>query len=369
MKRRTLLIAPVGAAAGAGALGVLGPLRAARGASPMTASPTPTATAAPASARPWRIWAITYRGRTEVERGFADYIAARGVPVEITWRDIALDPARLPAIVAEIRALPPEARPDLIHTWGTGVTLGIAGRWDARDRGRYVEGIPVVFSLVAAPVGAGIVADLRAPGRAVTGVGHMAGLAAQAQAMASYRPFRRIGILYSANEPNSVAVLDELRGVGRRQGFEVLERTFGVDAAGRPSGAGAAELVQGLAAAGAGWLYMPPDSFLNTQARELVVPAALAAGLPAFASTEQLMAAGALLGLVSHYYNVGQFAAYKAEQILVGRVPAARIPVETLARFALQVDLGAARRLGLLPPLEMFNYAELIGDARRGKPS
>ena len=110
---------------------------------------------------------------------------------------------------------------------------------------------------------------------------------------------------------------------------------------------------------------MPPDSFLGTQARGLVVPAALAAGLPAFASTEQLMASGALLGLVSHYYSVGQFAAYKAQQILSGQAPADRIPVETLTRLSLQVDLRVARRLGVLPPLEMFNYAELIGDARK----
>jgi len=323
--------------------------------------------AARGAARPWRIWAITYRGRTDVERGFADYFASRGLPVEITWRDIALDPARLPAVVDEIRALPPSEKPDLIHTWGTGVTLGLVGRWDAPDHTRFVDGIPVVFSLVAAPVGAGIVADLRAPGRAVTGVSHMASLAAQVQAMSAYRAFKKLGMLYSANEPNSVAVLQELQGLGRRQGFELLARPFAVDAGGRISGQGAAALVRDFAAAGAGWLYMPPDSFLNTQARELVVPAAQAAGLPAFASTEQLMAAGALLGLVSHYYNVGQFAAYKAVQILVEHVPPQRIPVETLSRFALQIDLGVARRLGVLPPLAMFNYAELIGDA--GRPS
>jgi putative ABC transport system substrate-binding protein len=59
--------------------------------------------AAHAAVRPWRIWTITYRGRTDVERGFADYFAQRGVPVEITGRDIALDPGRLPALVEEIR--------------------------------------------------------------------------------------------------------------------------------------------------------------------------------------------------------------------------------------------------------------------------
>jgi putative ABC transport system substrate-binding protein len=81
------------------------------------------------------------------------------------------------------------------------------------------------------------------------------------------------------------------------------------------------------------------------------------------------MSAGALLGLVSRYYSIGQFAAFKAEQILAGRMPASRIQVETLTRFSLQIDLRAARRLGILPPLEMFNYAELIGSARPGRSS
>ena len=319
----------------------------------------PGALPAAAALRPWRIHAITYRGRTEVERGFADHFAARGIPVEIAWRDIALDPARLPALVDEIR----RERPDLVHTWGTGVTLGIVGRRDAPDRSRSIDDIPVVFSLVAAPVGAGIVADLRAPGRRVTGVSHVASLAAQLQAMATYRAFRKVGMLYSPNEPNSVAVLQELQALGRRQRFEVLATPFRTDAAGRSSADGAAEVVHGFRAAGADWLYMPPDSFLGTQARDVVVPAALEAGLPAFASTEQLMAAGALLGLVSRYYNVGQFAAYKAEQILVAKVAPERIPVDTLTRFSLQINLRIARRLGALPPLAMFNYAELIGDA------
>jgi len=322
------------------------------------------ASAAVGRSMPWRIYAVTYRGRTDVERGFADYFAARGIAVEITWRDIALDPARLPGLVDEIRRV----RPDLVHTWGSGVTLGIAGRWDAPDAARYVRDIPVVFSLVAAPVGAGIVPDVRAPGRPVTGVSHVAGLGTQLQTMASYRPFRAVGMLHSPNEPNSAAVLRELQALGRSRGIAVLARPFRVNAAGQPSADGAADLVRQLRVDGAEWLYMPPDSFLSTQARDVVVPAALALGLPAFASTEQLMSAGALLGLVSRYYNVGQFAGFKAEQILAGKAPASRIPVESLTRFALQINLTVARRLGLLPPLEMFNYAELLGDASQGSP-
>jgi putative ABC transport system substrate-binding protein len=63
---------------------------------------------------------------------------------------------------------------------------------------------------------------------------------------------------------------------------------------------------------------------------------------------------------VSRYFSVGQFAAYKAEQILLQRRAPADIPVETLARFSLQVQMPVARQLGLLPPLSWFNHAELL---------
>ena len=69
---------------------------------------------------------------------------------------------------------------------------------------------------------------------------------------------------------------------------------------------------------------------------------------------------GALSGLVSRYYSVGQFTAHKAEQILVGKQAAATVPVETLKRFSFQVRMPAAHRLKLPPPLAMFNYAEII---------
>jgi putative ABC transport system substrate-binding protein len=55
---------------------------------------------------------------------------------------------------------------------------------------------------------------------------------------------------------------------------------------------------------------------------------------------------------------VGEFAAHKAEQILVGGRRARDVPVETLARFAFVVRVDVARGLDVLPPITLFNYAE-----------
>jgi putative tryptophan/tyrosine transport system substrate-binding protein len=191
-------------------------------------------------------------------------------------------------------------------------------------------------------------------------VTHVGPTEAQIKAMAQYRAFQTLGVLYTPTERNSVVTIEEIRRLGREIGFHTVERTFRLDAQRKPTAEGAADLVRELKEAGAQWLYLPPDSFLGTLAESVVIPTAMSLGLPTFASTEQLMQAGALSGLVSRYYNVGQFTAFKAEQILVGKQSPASIPVETLKRFSYQIRMPAAKRLNLQPPLPMLSYAELI---------
>jgi hypothetical protein len=64
------------------------------------------------AARPYRIYAITFRGQTEVEKGFEEYFASRKIPVQIIYRDLNRDPTRMPAFLDEIRATrPPSTSP------------------------------------------------------------------------------------------------------------------------------------------------------------------------------------------------------------------------------------------------------------------
>ncbi len=310
-------------------------------------------------ARPLRIYAITFRGMTEVEKGFEEHFAARKIPVQITYRDLNRDTKRMGGFLDEIRA----TKPDLIYTWGTSVTLGVVGPHNTPTPEKFITDIPVVFTLVAAPTLAKIVAEDGSQRANITGVVHIAPVAAQVQAMASYRPFKTVGVLYTPTEENSVVIINELRKLGREKNFDVVERTFKLDANRKPTAEGAADLVRELKEAKSQWLYLPPDSFLGTLAQDTIIPAAMNVGLPTFASTEQLMQAGSLSGLVSRYHSVGQFTAFKAEEILLGKKQPSSIPIETLKRFSYQVRISAAERLKLMPPLSMFNYAEIINDA------
>ena len=77
---------------------------------------------------------------------------------------------------------------------------------------------------------------------------------------------------------------------------------------------------------------------------------------------------GALLGLVSRYYAVGQLAGAKALEILQGGHSPEQAGVQTLPRFALMVNMAAAHRLRMYPPMDMLNFAEIIavGDTAAG---
>src|SRR6478609_4218138 len=124
---------------------------------------------AQSSQRAYRIYAITFRGMTDVEKGFQDYFVSHRIPVQITWRDLNRDASRMAGFLDEIK----RTRPDLIYTWGTSVTLGVVGTYDGYDPAVNITDIPVVFTLVAAPVLVKIVPDLKSPRRNVTGVFHV----------------------------------------------------------------------------------------------------------------------------------------------------------------------------------------------------
>lgn len=310
--------------------------------------------AAFAAAKPYRLYMVTWRGMTDAETGFKDYLARRAVNVQYTWRDAGQDRARLAEFAREIEAM----KPDLVYTWGTSVTLGIAG---TRDRPvPETASIPVVFSIVADPVGARIVPSLARPGRDVTGVTHVAPLAAHLEAMRAYRPFTTVGVLFNSAEANSVSAVEELRTESRRGRFKLAEASFALGPDGRPHGEGIEERVAGLRAAGAEWLYLGPDTYLFTQISR-VAAAAMRARLPTFATTESYLdgESQVLAGLVCRFRQIGEFAAFKAEQILTGKRRARQIPVETLARFSFVVRMDVAKAIDILPPITIFNYAEL----------
>jgi putative tryptophan/tyrosine transport system substrate-binding protein len=319
----------------------------------LLAAPFIASGGARAQQRPFRILMLLFRGWEEACDGFRDHFAARRIPVEFIIRDMAQDLTRVPAAIAEARAL----RPDLVHVWGTSLALAVLGPWDAPDDGRHLREFPAVFSIVTDPVGNRLVRSREAPGRAITGTEYIAPVEVQLRAMARYAAFRKVAAVFNPKESNSLSVVAQMRA---QLGEALLSLPVALDAQGRPNPASIPDCIAAARAAGVDWLYIPPDTFLNEH-RQALTQGALAAGLPCFAASERfVLFADGLAGLVSRYYSVGAFSAFKAVQILrEGRDPAS-IPVETLTRLSFLIRMETARRLGSFPPVGLLRVAEAV---------
>jgi putative ABC transport system substrate-binding protein len=262
-------------------------------------------------------------------------------------RSVEMDASRVPALLEEARAW----RADLIYTWGTPVSLAVAAReFD----------IPVVFTMVSAPIAAGLVQSLASSQRNLTGVSHVVPARQQMSAIRSYRRFDRIGAIFNPNEVNARVAMREMRVEAERIGAEFTPHPVPLDEQGQPRAAAIPEMLQEFAERKAQLIYIGPDSFIASQ-RILVTEAALALGLPVFSAAEVALRDGsALFGLVAGYKNVGRLTAHKVAQILYHRVKPAALPIETPGTYSYLVNMDVARQLGMMPPARVLQFAEQI---------
>ena len=83
-------------------------------------------------------------------------------------------------------------------------------------------------------------------------------------------------------------------------------------------------------------------------------------GIPVFGVTSSMCQYGDILaGLYSTLPALGRFAAQKAEQILYNHTNIEDIPIENLSKFSLIVNMNAANRLKLYPPIYLIDIAQI----------
>jgi putative tryptophan/tyrosine transport system substrate-binding protein len=298
---------------------------------------------------------ILYRGATEAERGFMDYLKSR-LPVDFVMRDASADRSRIAEFVTEAKLM----RPSLIYAFGTTVALEVVGAADKIDPTRHITDIPVVFNIVADPVGAGLARGFVATGRNVTGVSHLVPMATQLKTIRRMHPMKRLGVVYNPQEANSVLAVRELRQQAGAMNFGLVEAPLSVAYGQKPAPHEISSAMQRLMRSRPDLVYLPSDSSLIQQAAE-ITGLANTAGIPVVSATEApIRQHGALMGLVSSYYNAGSYAGYMAELILTGKRIVGSIPVDTLARFTLLINMKTATQLGIYPPLDLIPIAEIL---------
>lgn len=304
------------------------------------------------------IYMALWRGCEAACEGFKEGMRASNLDVEFIERNAAEDKSRLPGFVEEARALDV----DLVLTWGTTVTLGMAGTLEQAGDPQFIDDIPVVYMVVADAVASGIIESFDATGRQnVTGTHNRVPEETNIAAMRAFMPgLSRLGMLYSPTEVNSVAKVEEVRTLAQALGLELVAVELDLGADGAPVVETIPEKVVLLRDAGAEFLYVGSSSFLERNGA-LLTQSALDAGLPVLSPYERLVTEeAALLSIAARYDAIGRLAARQAASILLEGNDAGKLPVAQMEEFAFVVNMKTARILDLFPPLEILQIAETV---------
>lgn len=298
---------------------------------------------------------LLWRGVTDAERGFMDDLAKSG-NIRFTILDANRDKAQLKQYIHHID----QYHPDLIYSFGTTITRELLGSYDNPSVFSRTHNIPVVFNIVTDPIGSKIVSSDNNQPRNFTGVSHIVPLPVQLKAIAQLRGKRSVGVLYTPSEYNSLLTAKKLAEIAAKSPIQV--QLYPLSASnGQPSLALVDSNISKMRKDGIELAYLPPDSYIIANGKH-IVESLRNVNIPAFSATEApIRKYKALFGVVSRYYNTGQFAAYKAEQILNDKKKAHEIPVEALSQYSYIVNMNAAQTLNYYPPVSILKISELVG--------
>jgi len=264
-------------------------------------------------------------------------------------RNITIDYRVAPAAV-HAQTLAKElvaAQPDVIFTLSRPVTAALQ---------KETQSIPIVFTYVIDPIGAGFIASLAHPGGNLTGlmayepsmVGKWLGMLKEIAPQTS-----RVALV--ANPKTAVYfdyLLNAASAAAPALGVEVVAARIDNDAA------DIERVVTGIATTPNSAMVVLPDSTTSVNS-DLIVALAARNRLPAVYTFKYIVRAGGLMsyGIVAtdHYRQ----AAVYVDQILRGAKPA-DLPVQTPNRYETALNLKTAKAFGWTPPAGLLVAADEV---------
>lgn len=200
--------------------------------------------------------------------------------------------------------------------------------------------IPVVFSAVSDPVGAGLVASMDAPGSNITGTSDALNTEAVMDLMFAADPdIKTVGLLYNKSEDSSKAPIETAKAYCEEKGVNVVEKT----------GTTNDEIslaADALIAGGAEAVFTPTDNTVMT-AELAIYEKFIDAGVPHYGGADSFALNGAFLGYGVNYEELGTATADMVVEILVNGAEPATTAVVTLDNGIATVNTETAEAIGL----------------------
>jgi putative ABC transport system substrate-binding protein len=263
----------------------------------------------------------------------------RNLRLEIRWG--AGDGDRFRQYATELVALAPE-----VILAGSGATMPALRR--------ATRSVPIVFTLVPDPVGAGFVASLARPGGNVTGFTNFEYSIGGKflELLKEIAPgVRRAAVLRDAADP---------AGIGQWGAIQTAAPSFGVELTpiGLDDAAEIERAVTAFAHSSNGGLIVT-SSAPSTVHRHLIIALAARHRLPAVCASRLFATSGALIAYGPDPLDQYRRAAGYVDRILKGEKPA-DLPVQAPTRYDLVINLKTAKALGLTVPDKLLAVADEV---------
>lgn len=199
--------------------------------------------------------------------------------------------------------------------------------------------VPIVFSAVSDPVGAGLVESMEAPGANITGTSDFLNTNAILDLMFLANPdIKSVGLLYSQSEDASKQPIADAKAYLEEKGVEYVEKTG-------TNNTEVAQAADALVAAGVDAVFTPTDNTVMT-AELAIFEKFIDAGIPHYAGADSFALNGAFCGYGVDYENLGTATANMVIEILKGADPA-QTEVQTFDNGIATVNTETAEAIGL----------------------
>jgi putative tryptophan/tyrosine transport system substrate-binding protein len=280
-----------------------------------------------------------------IEQGLAKKGWIVGQNLHIEYRFAAGDIERMHSLSEELVAI----HPDVIIGHSTPVVAALL---------KVTHSIPIVFVVVADPVGSGFVASLARPAGNVTGFSNPVPTITgkYLSLLRELKPqLTRVALMYNPESVPSGGTLFMPAFVESAKEFHVTPIAAEVHSP--------AEIETAMADLGAepgSTLIVLADNFTSVH-RELIIPLAARLRIPTLYPYRYFVDEGGLLSYGVDVLDLFRRAPDYVDRILQGAKPA-DLPVQTPRKFELVINLKAARALGLVVPRILLAGANTLID-------
>lgn len=288
-----------------------------------------------AGADPYKIGVIQYGSHPSLDncyKGVEEALKASAIAdrIEIDRQDGNFDAATCDTIAKNMVA----KNYDIIYAIATPAAVSAYAAAANTD-------IPVIFCAVSDPVKAGIVDDMAAPGGNCTGTSDILDFNSQVALIQALQPdVKKIGVLYTTSEANSISQLASLKEVANAKGIEIVDQ--GVQ--------GAADVPQAAAA-----LAAKVDCINNFTDNNVVsnltvlLEQANAAGIPVYGSEVEQVSNGCMASISIDYVALGKVTGDMGVRVLGGE-SAGTIPVGQISEGTPVVNTEVMERFNIALP-------------------